>query len=454
MAVTLAGGKKPAPKKPPVKRAPVKTLGQMQAEEAARIAKLAIDPAVADVNTAIAAAEAQRVARLKASEGATRAVAEMSAGDAEQARAAYAQSADFLNRFGTGLTGNLRSLQEGKAAAASDLIGRLGLPGGVASSGEANANVSHQLGVVIPGEGLANEAPRALMNLQAHRNALGARLADNASLEDFKAGQTVEGIRAKLAEIEAKRPGIIMEALQQIQQRANAERATNVQIGYLQLQQAKTVYDQAKAMTNLSGTLHIVVGKGKNARVVDTGKVALGSDAIESQTRAATSRANAAAQAATSRAATAQRAATADKLEAGRNARAKAANAAKVAAAKIKTQQAQQKPATVSQKNTVINGARATGVSTVESFTDRIWDGVPNKPGNKPAEGQSVADFQAQQARATNIYNMRVRQSRARLVATVTSAISTNLRLIGYTPAQIKQFAEQLVGTIVPAGKK
>jgi hypothetical protein len=123
-----------------------------------------------------------------------------------------------------------------------------------------------------------------------------------------------------------------MEALNDIKQQRNAERATNTQIGYLQLQQAKTVEERAVAMTNMTGSLHIVVGKGPKAHVVDTHKPALGSDAVIAQTRAATSEANAAASAAarTQAAATAAQA----KVDAANIAANARVNAAKIAAQK------------------------------------------------------------------------------------------------------------------------
>jgi hypothetical protein len=338
----------------------------------------------------------------------------------------------------------MRAAQEGEAAEASQLIGRLGLGGAVESGGAANANVAHMLGAVIPGEGLAANAARSVSQAQAHRTAAGLKLADNALLEDFKAGETVAGIRAKIKEIEAKRPGLILEAYDTLRTRANAERATNVQIGYLQLQQAKTKQDEAEAKTNLTGLLH-VVSKG---RVVNTGKPAAGSDAIMAQTRAETSRLNAETSAATARAATAQREASQARAEQGRNDRAAAARAAQVQVAKIKKQGGGQ-TATVSQKNTVINGANAQATNVLNAIADRIWSNVPGSEAK--AKNEDQAAYEKRIAKATAVYKNRLRMNRGTMMAQVINRIGPNLKLIGYTPEQVREVATRLVNTIVPA---
>jgi len=262
--------------------------------EAAKIASLAINPARAEIQSGIAAAETARANRVRATEGVARAVGELSAGDAEALRAAYGDAAKTIGAYGAAFTGDMRARQEAGAAQAGELVSRLGLPGTVTTDAPANANVTEMVGAAIPGGALAAQAPLVLAQAQAHRSAIGARLADELSQADFKAGGQADELRAEIAKLEAKRPGLITEALDHIRAQANAKRATDTQIGYLQLQQAKTVQDRAVAMTNLTGTIHVVVGKGKGAHVVDTGRSAAGSDAAISQVKAATSRANAA----------------------------------------------------------------------------------------------------------------------------------------------------------------
>lgn len=439
---------KPKPKAPTrsttktiAKKTPPPTLAQRQLSEAEQIAAAAIDPQISSVNEAVLAAETARVNRMHAAEGVTNALAALSSGDADAARAAYAEAAQRIGQYGQGLTGTLRGLQEASGAA-------MGVPTDAAS----NANVAQMLGAVIPGETLASSAPRALEQSQAHRLAAGMRLADDASASDYRSGQEIAGIRAKIQELESKRPGLIMEALDDLKQRANAERATNVQIGYLQLQQAKTIEDRAVAMTNLTGSLHVVVGRGTKAHVVDTHRPALGSDAAESATRAETSRLNAAASAETARQATAQRARTAAAAEAGRNARAEASRKATIEAAKIKTQNAQNKPATPAQKNTILNGANATGTNIVNAIADRIWAGIPGTQAKGKDEKQ--ADYEKRIAAATVAYKNRLANNRGTLMAQVINSIAPNLRLIGYTQEQIRQVAARLVSAVTPAQKK
>lgn len=291
------------PPKPPAKpKAPAKpkTLTPEQAalQRASQFAEASIAPARNEILAAIEAAEDRRVMQMKAAASLTQALADMTKGDPEALRAAYADAAGRVGQYGAAFTGELRGLQEGAAAEANARISGLGLPGAVASTAPANANTAMMLGAVIPGETLAAQAPRAMEAAQARRLAGGLRVADQASLMDYQAAAKIPELRAEIEKLEGKRPGLIQEALDEEAQRANAKRATDTQIGYLQLQQAKTVQDQAIGMTNMTGSLHIVVGKGKNARVVNTGKPAMGSEAAVAQVRAETSRTNAAAAAA------------------------------------------------------------------------------------------------------------------------------------------------------------
>lgn len=428
MAV-LAPPKKKAAKKP-------LTLAQIQSVEAGRVADLSLTPAKQSVTDAVAAAELARVNRIRATEGVTRALSDMTSGDAEQIRAAYADSASRLGAYGTAFTGDMRARQEAGAASANDIIKRLAIGPQVTTDAVQNANVAAQVGVNIPGGAILAQAPAALAQALSHRTAAGARLADNAGLEDYKAGVDVANLRKEILNLESKRPGLVMEALDHIHQQANAKRATDTQIGYLQLQQAKTVWDRAIAMTNLNGTIHVVVGKGKNAHIVDTGRPASGSDAAISETRAATARANAATAAAAKTAVAATNAAA--KKEAAR-----IAADAKVDAANVAQARKANKPIPASTVSSITGRAHTVGTKTLDSLLNKIWGNIPEAASKQ--SGESSKDYAARQVIAQKKYHDRLTQNWGTAMAQVVNAISPHLRVLGYTPAQIKSAARQIV---------
>lgn len=310
------------------KKKPPKQLTLTQQAQA--LVEAGLGPQRTAIQEAIAAAEADRLALAKATEGTVKAVGALSAGDAAAARDAYAGAADRIGGLGSALTGAVREAIQRETPNAA-LIRTIGAPGSVPNGADSVVNTASMLGTVIPGTGLANEAARALVNMGDRRFAAGVRLADASDSALFKGKGDIDKMRASIRDLEAKRPGLLLEAVMNLRQQANQERATKVQIGTLQLQQAKTAQEQAVAMTNLTGTIHIV----KGGKVVDTGRAAPGSDAGEAATRAATATATAAASAAAKK--EAARIAAESKREAAEIAAAAKINAAKIAARKKET---------------------------------------------------------------------------------------------------------------------
>lgn len=422
MATLTRPGKKP-PKKP-ARKPVVKTLAQREREQAAAVAAASINPARADITKAVAQAEAQRVAAAKATEGITRAVAAMSAGDAEAARAAYAGAAEHIAGLGQGLTGAVKEAQQASVAPAAERIASLGAPGALSTGAESNANVSGYLNT-LPADSLERAAAQALVSTQARRGASGLRLADEFGATDYKAQLGIQDLRGELGKLEAKRPGLIAEALHQIHSEARSDRATNVQIGYLQLQQAKTVQDQAVAMTNMTGQLYTV----KKGKVVPTGRLAPGSDA------------------ATAAATVSARLSTAAQAEQGRNARAAAGRATalqiqKQKNAAKKTGAAPKKP-TASEKATVLKGSSAAGNQALDRYLDTLWKNTPGSDDQRP--GESDKAFAARRAAATAAYKRRTALNYGTAMARVMNQIGPTLRVIGYTTEQIRQMAARIV---------
>lgn len=427
------------------------------AQQAAQIAALAIDPAKKAVNEQIKTAEDQRLAATRTYQGVIDAVARMSAGDAEAARAAFAGAGDRVAAYGQGFTGQLRADQDAKSQGAAGLIAALGAPGAVTSGGEANANVSYMLGGQMPAEELAQQGPNALAAVVAHRLATGIRLADDASAGDMKAQQEIAAIRQQLQALEEKRPGLIQDALSQLSQQANAKRATDTQIGYLQLQQAKSAQDAAIAWTNITGTVHVV---GKNGKVVDTGRPATGSDAAQVAAQnqravlaAQTSRGNAQLSAKVRReiaaSSNAARRYAADTAAQSRESVAKTNAQAKATAAKVKQQNAQGKPATAAQRSTIITAAGKRGADLVKSNAERIWQLTPGTQARGADEKD--ADYNKRLANATRIFNQRLREHRGQIVGRVAALIRQQLKLLGYTDAEIRAQADAIVATRIPA---
>lgn len=337
------------------------------AAAAAAAANAALDPQKAALAQAIAKAEAQEIARQKAAAGVVGAVGRLSENDAKLTQAGFQSAADRVASYGQGLTGAMRGSQEGSAAAVAERIRGLGGTGGVPTAAPANANVAYTQGALLDATDLATLGASSLAAGRDKRLAAGLALADNADAAAWASRGSIEETRQKIADIEAKRPGVLSEATAQIRRdqlaeqqaslaerqlesqiknqeadNANAKRATETQIGYLQLQQAKTKLDQAIAMTNMTGQLYIVQG----GKVIPTGKVAPGSDAVATTVRAET--------------AAAARAATATQKEKDREARAEQARLDRIAAkerAEIAARSAANRNATT-KRNAEIAGSK------------------------------------------------------------------------------------------------
>lgn len=416
-------------------------------------AKQAVDASIApertDIANAVAKAETARAAAAAASLGITRAVADMSSGDAKAQQAAFQQAADRVASYGQGLTGAMRTDQLAEADKQGALVRTLGAPGAVESHANDNANVSYFSGAELPAGDLASRAATSMLAALDRRTATGARLADAAAAGDWKAESDISSIRDKLTQLESQRPGLILKALDTLHQQANAKRATDTQVGYLQLQQAKTVQDQAVALTNLTGTLHIVVGVGAKQHVVDTGRPAGGSDAAVVQQRAAQATADRNARVKAAQAANQTRL---DIAKAAADARVAAANAAaeaRKAAAQIAAQKAANKPPTAQQKAAVIKGAQTSGNSIVSAKINTWYANTPNlKPQMK---GESLDDYAKRHAIGVKEFNNKKAYNFLGTIHVVEQTITPQLQVLGWTPQQIHQYARTVVAAqIVP----
>lgn len=443
-AVAVKVAKTPAAKVKVVAQRPL-----TMAEQAAQIADLSINPARTDLSTSISQAEAQRVAGATATAKITEALAHMSAGDAAAARDAYAQAGDAIAGYAKGFTGNLRGGQEAAAAADNARIAGLGSPGGpVVDHASQNADVSYLLGGQMPAESLAKRAASALVTTQDKRYAGGAALADTGLANDYKTEQGIANLRTQLLSLEAKRPGLIQQALASLAQQENQRRATQVQIGTLQLQGAKTLGDQAVAYTNLTGTVHVVKGN----KVVDTGIPASGSDAAKTQSQAAIAAARNATAVQTAKIGANERLKAANVAAAATRDAAAARAAATTASAQIRQQAKTGKPPTAQQKASVIKGAQTSGNQIVSHIISVYTNNTPNLAPQQ--KGEKIQDYTTRHAKGVAELREKERFNYNAILSNVISTIAPQLQVLKWTPAQIHAAALAILSTqIKPPGQ-
>jgi hypothetical protein len=243
-----------------------------------------LDPKIAANQRAIAAMERQEIARGMAFEGVAAALAKYTAGIPEGIRSAYQGAADRTAGYGGMMSGELGEAASGAAQQAGETIANIGVSGGpgVTSEGGALANTTNYLGGFLPASDLAAEAANRMAEASTLRMAGGARLAEEALASMRATRAEVEELRMQGLDLEHTRPAEIQKALTDLRQMslaerqdAREERALQVQIGQLQLSTAKTAFEQAEAMTNLTGYVHVV----KKGKVVRTKEIAGGSSA-------------------------------------------------------------------------------------------------------------------------------------------------------------------------------
>ena len=383
--------------------------------------------------------------------------------DPSQVQAAYQSAAQNVQGYGTGLTGAVFDEQQKAANDAAEAVSRM--TGGVNTTTSAidpAAARSAMLysNVVIPGTTL--EAQGA----QAYGSALSRAQVARSGVEGVAQDYIRKGLEAKqrirtqtqedIAKLQAQRPDLTAKAAASMVDAANQKRAIDVQVGTLQLQQAKTEYDRALALTNVTGNLWVVNSKGV---AVDTGRPAPGSDAVQIATTAATARAgitaataraNAdrkvrqeiAAQAAAARVSAAQTAAQA------RVTAAQTAAAAKKAAAAVKRQADANKPASPKQRSDIIKNVNAQGGELVQTTVKRIIGLIPGLAKQGPNE--TTEEYNKRHNRGLDIYRGRLREHRAEIVTRVANLITPQLTLLKYGPDQIGGMADAIVSAYIP----
>jgi hypothetical protein len=270
----------------PVKRTPVARTAQPAVDPylsaAQTVAAGMIDPQTAAINRAIEAKQRDIEAQGVAQKGVIDALASMGAGGPEAIRSAYQGAADRTMNYATGFTGAEGERVTSAAQQAAQSLAGMGIPGGVKDEGAAYGRTTNYLEGYLPSRSLAEEAASRLAEASTVRYAGGAALAQQALQQQNATRQEIDELRMRGLDIENTRPAEVQKALAALRGEGREERqvriqerALQVQVGQLQLAQAKTKWDQAVAMTNLTGQIHQV----RNGRIVNTGKIAAGSEA-------------------------------------------------------------------------------------------------------------------------------------------------------------------------------
>jgi hypothetical protein len=254
-------------------------------KEAELIAAGLLDPQTAAIQRAIAAKERQELARGEAFRGVSEALGRYTQGIPAGIERAYQGAADRTAGYAGGMTGALAEAASSAAQEAGQTLASIGPTGGgaVPSEGGAIANVTNYLGGFLPASNLAAEAASRLAEASTMRAAGGARLAEEALASMRATREETEELRMRGLDLENTRPAQVQKALAELRgesreerELALQERAFQVQVGELQLARAKTAFDQAEAMTNLTGYIHVV----KKGKVVRTKEIASGSEAF------------------------------------------------------------------------------------------------------------------------------------------------------------------------------
>jgi hypothetical protein len=210
----------------------------------------------------------------------------------------------------------------------------------------------------------------------------------------------------------------------------------DVQVGTLQLQQAKTVQDQAVAMTNLTGSL-----RRPQRQVVDTRTLA---PARPRQRRREDKAENARA--------AADRRVKVEIANAGNTTKLAVADKAALAkkAAAVAAAAKSQKTVTPGQRNTIIKNSGAQGGDLVKTTIARIWSLMP--PNLTAAQGANESDgaYAQRHAQAVTMFKARQHEHRIQIVNRVARLITPQLTLLKYGPDQINGMANAIVSTYIP----
>lgn len=408
-------------------------LSPQQTAQAKSLVNAQIAQSLAGERAATAAAQAQSNNQAAKAQGYALALGKITADDPSQIAAQYRTSADRLKAYGTGLSGAVLDAQQGDAKAISDQLASVGLDGKVGSYDLGSLrNTALELGTVIPGEGLEQDASRAYSTAAYDREAGINQVGQIAQQYLAKTTDLQNQLATKRAELEASRPGLMSETISKLSDAQRQQRALDVQVGTLQLQQAKTAQEQAIAMTNLTGTLYTV---DKHGRVVATRRAAPGSDAGKIT--------------ATNARAAADRRVKKEIADAANQTKLTVAQtqaAAKKAAAQVKA--AGTKPATPQQRSAILKNANAQANTLIKTTVDRIIALIPKLA--KQGVNESDDAYKKRYAEGLVVYQGRLKQYHARTVRQVVALISPQLKLLHYGPDQINGYANAIVNASFP----
>jgi vacuolar-type H+-ATPase subunit H len=394
-----------------------------------------IDTSLAGFRAATKAEQEQSNRQAERAQSYAMALGNLTKNDPSQIADQYRASADRMKAYGTGLSGAALEAQQADSSAVADRMKAVGLekaPGSYDLQGLRNTALT--LGTIIPGESMEQEAARAFSTAESARQGGIHQVGDIAQQYLAKTTDAQAALAAKRAELEAQRPQLIQSALSSASDNQRQQRALDVQIGTLQLQNAKSLQDQAVAYTNLTGSLHVV----RNGKVVDTGGRAAGSDAAKVAGQ-------------NSRAA-ADRRVKQEIADASNRTKLTVANtqaAAKKAAAAVS--KSGNKPATPKQRSDIIKNANAQANALMKTTMDRIQALVPRLA--PQGKNESDSDYAARHKLGLTVYRQRLQEHRNEIITRVATLIEPQLTMLKYGPDQINSMAASIVNAYIPKGK-
>jgi hypothetical protein len=414
---------------------------QRQAE---LIAAGLLDPQMAAINRAVAASQQQELARAEAFKGVSAALAQYTQGIPEAIRSAYAGAADRTAAYAGGMTGALSEQAAAAAKEAGQTIATMGAPGAgeVKSEAPALANVGYYLGGQLPASNLAAEAASRLAEASIMRGAGGGKLAEEALQSMNATRKETDELRARGLDLEMTRPAEVQKALAQLRSESREERqmrlqerAERVQEGQLQLATAKTAYDRAEALTNLTGYVHEV----RHGKVVRTKRPAPGSEAWQAQAGLESEATKAAREAAEEEAKARRPNAELSRLRGylvdsygqpilkngKRQPVAKGGRGGGAGGENL----------TPNQKSLVMNRGNTAAKGAIDQMKKKIWENIP-------------ASWSDQKANIE--YRRRLKMNRGSIVTAVWRALAPHLRQLGWQDSRIRDRARALVDQALP----
>lgn len=262
-------------------------------QQAALIVASQLDPQVKELRRQALMKELSGQAAAESARRAAQAMASFTAGDAARVQAAYTSAGRDIQGVSEGLTGGVGAAAQAQTAEENAKLAALGLNQSVGSQGQGAFEAAQFAGGAIPAANLYTSGAEAFTNAQAQTHVGQYSLLQQGLQAQGASAQEAAEVAAKIADLEATRPGLTQQALNVLndaalkkQELAETRRhniaGEKVQTSAANAQIYSLLLDQAKQLTDMTGRLYVV----KKGKVVPAGQGAPGSAAGRSATSA------------------------------------------------------------------------------------------------------------------------------------------------------------------------